>query len=386
MKHDFDEVVDRKNSNSFKWDTTPHIEDVIPMWVADMDFKAADPIIRALEKRLRHGVFGYAHLPDAYYDAESNWWQKRHHCRIEKEWIVFSPGVIAALAAILQAFTEPGDHVLIQSPVYNSFYSTITNNGRKIMENELINDGLSYEIDFDDFEAKASDKRVKLFILCNPHNPVGKVWKKEELERLSEICLKHEVIVVADEIHRDLVFDGPPYVPFASIDSTNSITCTSPSKTFNLAGLKMANMITANEAYKKKIKQALLANGVPDPNVFGVEALIAAYNEGEEWLDQLLVYLKENRDYFVSFLRERFPGLKVIVPDSTYLMWVDCRSAGTGSEELSRRLLEEAGVRVNEGIIYGNAGEGFIRFNIGCTRAVLADGLGRFEQAIAAMK
>jgi Bifunctional PLP-dependent enzyme with beta-cystathionase and maltose regulon repressor activities len=386
MKYDFDEIIDRRNTNSFKWDSTQHVEDVVPMWVADMDFRSADPILHALDKKLQHGVFGYAHVPDAYYEAEINWWQKRHHYQIEKEWIAFSPGVIAALAAILQAFTNPGDHILIQSPVYNSFYTTITNNGRGIVENELINDGMSYEIDFEDFEAKASDERVKLFVLCNPHNPVGKVWRKDELERLSAICRKHNVLVIADEIHRDLVFDGQPYIPFAAIDRMNSITCTSPSKTFNVAGLKTANMITANAEYKKKFKQVLLVNGMHEPNVFGVEALIAAYTEGEEWLDQLLVYLKANRDYFLSFVQDKLPDLKVIAPGSTYLMWVDCRNTGIGSQELSRRLLEEAGLRINEGSIYGKAGDGFIRINIGCTRAVLADGLTRLEKFMTAMK
>ncbi|ACT02223.1 MalY/PatB family protein [Paenibacillus sp. JDR-2] len=386
MKYDFDEVVNRKNTNSFKWDSAKDKEDIVPMWVADMDFKAADPILRALESKLRHGVFGYAHLPDAYYEAEINWWRKRHRCQIEKEWIAFTPGVIPALAAIIQAFSNPGDKVLIQAPVYNSFYGIIKSNSREIVENDLINTGESYEIDFEDFEKKASDEAVKLFILCNPHNPVGRVWSKEELERLSAICQKHQVLVVADEIHRDLVFEGQPYVPFASIDANNSITCTSPSKTFNIAGLKMANIITANQDYREKVKQVLLVSGIHDPNSFGIEALIAAYNEGEEWLDQLLAYLKENRDYFIAFVRERLPNLKVIAPQSTYLMWLDCRNLGIGSEELSRKLFDEAGLRINEGSTYGKAGDGFIRINIGCSRAILTEGLNRLENVIKTIK
>ncbi|WP_127495281.1 MalY/PatB family protein [Paenibacillus glycanilyticus] len=386
MKYDFDEVINRKNTNSFKWDSAKDKKDIVPMWVADMDFKAADPILRALESKLQHGVFGYAHLPDAYYEAEINWWQKRHDFQIEKEWIAFSPGVIPALAAIIQAFTSQGDKVLIQAPVYNSFYTTIANNRREIVENELINTGDSYEIDFEDFETKASDEAVKLFILCNPHNPVGRVWRKDELERLSAICQKHGVLVVADEIHRDLVFEGQPYVPFASIDAFNSITCTSPSKTFNIAGLKMANIITANKEYKDKFKKDLLMRGVHEPNTFGVEALIAAYNKGEEWLDQLLVYLKANRDYFLSYIQEKLPRLKVITPHSTYLMWVDCRNLGIGSEELSRRLFEEAGLRINEGSTYGKAGDGFIRINIGCSRAILTEGLNRLENVMKTIK
>lgn len=384
MKYNFDEVIERRNTNSFKWDTSS--SDVVPMWVADMDFKAADPILRALENKLRHGVFGYTHIPDAYYEAEMNWWSKRHHCSIEKEWIAFSPGVIAAIAAIIQAFTKPEDKVLLQSPVYNSFYATISSNGRGIVESELIHDGTGYEIDFDDFEAKASDESVKLFILCNPHNPVGKVWRKEELERLSAICLKHNVLVIADEIHRDLVFEGNPYVPFVSVDRANSITCTSPSKTFNLAGLKVANIISANPEQLSTIKHVMGVNGIHDPNAFAVDALIAAYNEGDEWLDQLLDYLKANRDYFLSFVRDRLPGLKVIAPESTYLAWVDCRSMGIGSQELSRGLLEEAGLRINEGSTYGKGGDGFIRINMGCTRALLTDGLERLEKFVKALK
>ncbi|GLX71274.1 MalY/PatB family protein [Paenibacillus glycanilyticus] len=382
MKFDFDERISRRNTNSQKWDTAHGKDDVVPMWVADMDFKAADPVIRAMEHKLAHGVFGYAYIPDAYYEAEMNWWEKRHHCPIEKDWIVFTPGVIPALAVVIQAFTSPGDKVLIQAPVYNAFYGVISANEREIVENELVSQDGIYGIDFEDFEKKAEDDRVKLFILCNPHNPVGRVWSKEELERLAEICRKHNVLVIADEIHRDLVFGGSTFIPFAAVDAMNSITCTSPSKTFNIAGLKTANIVTANSELKDKIKHALHVNGLHDPNNFGVEALIAAYNEGEEWLDQLLVYLESNRDYFLAFVEEKLPRLKVSAPEATYLMWVDCRSLGINSEELGRRLYEEAGLRINEGNMYGNAGDGFIRVNIGCTREVLTEGLERLEKAL----
>jgi cystathionine beta-lyase len=384
LKVDFDEIINRRNTNSVKWDSDQK-KDVLPMWVADMDFRTADPIIRALEKRVQHGIFGYAAIPDAYYEAEVSWWAKRHHFKIKKEWIEFSSGVIPALSAVVQAFTEPGDKVLIQSPVYNYFNTSITNNRCEIVVNELKYNGKTYEIDFDDFEQKASDEKVKIFICCNPHNPVGRVWRKEELKRLGEICLKHDVLVLADEIHRDLVYEEHPYIPFASISEPflmNSITCTAPSKTFNLAGLKTSNIIVANKVNKKKVNRSLNVNEVAEPNVFGIEALIAAYNEGEDWLNQLLVYLKGNRDYFLSFMKERIPKLKVVVPEATYLMWIDCRSLGMGSKELCHKLYEEAGLRISDGHTYGEAGEGFIRINIACPRALLTEGLERLEDKI----
>ena len=293
MKYDFDTITNRKNKNSVKWDTSQK-KDVIPMWIADMDFKTADPVIKALEERVSHGIFGYAAIPDNFYEAEVNWWAKRHNFKIKKEWIEVSTGVIPSLSAVVQAFTDIGDKVLIQSPVYNYFNSSITNNKCDIVLNELKYNGEFYEIDFDDFEKKALDKKVKIFILCNPHNPVGRVWSIDELTRLGEICLKNDVIVLVDEIHRDLVYKENKHIPFASISESflmNSITCTAPSKTFNIAGLKTSNIIVANEEYRKKVNRSLNINETIEPNVFGIESLIAAYNEGEEWLDQLLEYL-----------------------------------------------------------------------------------------------
>ncbi|WP_410511200.1 MalY/PatB family protein [Paenibacillus sp. BR2-3] len=384
MKYDFDQIINRKHTNSAKWDTA-HGLDILPMWVADMDFKTADPIIKALEKRALHGIFGYASIPDAYYEAEVRWWEKRHAFKINKEWIEVSTGVIPSLSAIVQAFTEAGDKVLIQSPVYNYFNTSITNNGCDIVVNKLKYNGESYEIDFDDFEQKASNEKVKLFILCNPHNPVGRVWSRDELKRLGDICLRHNVLVVVDEIHRDLVYKNNQFIPFASLGEEflmNSITCTAPSKTFNLAGLKTSNIISANEKYRKKINRSLNVNEAIEPNVFGIEALIAAYNYGEGWLDQLLDYLAGNRDYFNSFLKERIPKLRVIIPEATYLIWIDCRSLGIPSAELSMKILEEGHLRINEGLIYGEVGEGFIRINIACPRAILKEGLERLEQVM----
>jgi cystathionine beta-lyase len=384
LKYDFDTIINRRNTNSVKWDMTSE-KDILPMWIADMDFKTAYPVIKALEKRVSHGIFGYAAIPDAYYQAEVNWWAKRHNFKIKKEWIEVSTGVIPSFSAVVQAFAEPGVKVLIQSPVYNYFNTSITNNKCKIVLNELKYNGEYYEIDFDDFEEKASDEKVKIFILCNPHNPVGRVWSKYELERLGEICLKHNVIVLVDEIHRDLVYKENKHIPFASISKSflmNSITCTAPSKTFNIAGLKASNIIVANEEYKKKVNRSLNINETIEPNVFGIEALIAAYNDGEEWLDQLLEYLEGNRDYLISYINERIPKLKVVKPEATYLIWIDCRSLGISSKELSEKIFEQGNLRINDGHTYGEVGEGFIRINIACPRVLLAEGLERLEKVL----
>lgn len=384
MNYDFDTIINRRNTNSTKWDTSKE-KDIIPMWIADMDFKTADQVIKTLEKRVHHGIFGYATIPDSYYEAEVSWWDKRHNFKIKKEWIEASTGVIPSLSAVVQAFTEPGDKVLIQSPVYNYFNSSITNNKCNIVLNELKYNGEYYEIDFDDFEKKASDEKVKVFILCNPHNPVGRVWNQYELERLGEICLKHKVIVLVDEIHRDLVYKENKHIPFASISESflmNSITCTAPSKTFNIAGLKTSNIIVANEEYRKKVNRSLNINEAIEPNVFGIEALIAAYNEGEEWLDQLLDYLQGNREYLISFMNKRIPKLNAIKPEATYLIWIDCRSLGINSKELSKRILEEGNLRISDGHTYGEAGDGFIRINIACSRTVLVEALERLEKVL----
>ncbi|URZ05549.1 MalY/PatB family protein [Clostridium felsineum] len=384
MKYNFDEVINRKNTNCVKWDSDLE-SDILPMWIADMDFKVADPIIKALEDRVKHGVFGYADIPEAYYKAEIKWWEKRHNFRIKKEWIEVTTGVIPALSAAVQAFTEPGDKVLIQSPVYNYFNTSITNNKCSIVLNELNYNGRSYEIDFEDFEKKASDPKVKIFILCNPHNPIGIAWRKDTLERLGEICLRHNVVVVVDEIHRDLVYKERTHMPFASISKgflMNSITCTAPSKTFNLAGLKTSNIIVANEEYRKKINRSLNINETIEPNIFGIEGLIAAYNYGEEWLSQLLEYLEGNLNFLISFIDSKLPGLKVVKPSATYLIWIDCRKLGISSKEFCYRLLHDGKLRISDGSIYGKGGEGFIRINIACSRTILEEGLNRLAKVV----
>lgn len=384
MKYDFDTIIDRRNTDSVKWDKAQE-KDLLPMWIADMDFKTAEPIIKALEKRVQHGIFGYGEIPEAYYEAEVKWWFKRHNSKINREWIEVTTGVIPALSAIVQAFTEPGDKVIIQSPVYNYFNTSIKNNKCEVVLNDLKYNREFYEIDFEDFEKKASDNKVKIFILCNPHNPVGRAWSKEELERLGDICLKHNVLVIVDEIHRDLVYKGNKHIPFATINEKflmNSITCTAPSKTFNIAGLKTANIIVANEENRKKVDRSLNINEAIEPNVFGIEALIAAYNHGEEWLDQLMEYLEGNLNYLISFINNRLPKVKVVIPQATYLIWLDCKSYNMSSGELSEKIYEQGKLRINSGKNYGEAGEGFIRINIACPRTVLTDGLERLEKVL----
>jgi len=290
VKYNFDEITPRRGTNSYKWDSTADA-DVLPMWVADMDFRTAPPIIEALKQRVEHGIFGYVKVPDAYYEKTIDWFSRRHNWLISREWIIYTTGVVPAISAIIKAVTSPGDKVLVQTPVYNCFFSSIRNNGCELVTSNLVYANRTYTIDFDDLERKAADKAVKVMLLCNPHNPAGRVWTREELMRIGEICLLHNVFVIADEIHCEFVYPGHTYTPFASLGKElllHSATCVSPSKAFNLAGLQIANIIIADEEIRCKVDKAININEVCDVNPFGVEALIAAYNKGEEWLNQLM--------------------------------------------------------------------------------------------------
>lgn len=384
MKYDFDEPVPRRGTNSYKWDTVKD-EDVLPMWVADMDFRTAPAIVGALQKRVEHGIFGYTKVPPAYYEAVVNWFRRRHAWLIEKEWIVYTTGVVPAISAIVKALTVPGDRVLVQTPVYNCFFSSIRNNGCEAVANPLIYANGTYRIDYDDLERKAADPKVKLLLLCNPHNPVGRVWTRQELRRIGEICIRNRVLVVADEIHCELVFSGHVYIPFASISEDfreHSVTCISPSKAFNLAGLQIANIVAADTDVRMKIDKAININEVCDVNPFGVEALIAAYNRGEDWLEELKHYLSVNYNYLRAYFDEYLPEFSVVMLEGTYLVWVDCRGLGLSSREITDILLEKEKVRVNPGSLYGEAGEGFIRLNIACPREKLIEGLNRLKRGL----
>lgn len=379
MEYDFDKIVSRRGTNSYKWDT-PEAEDVLPMWVADMDFQTAPAVVRAVERRAAHGIYGYTKVPDVYYEAVVGWFVGRHGWRIRPEWMIYTSGVVPAVSAIIQALTEPGDRVIVQTPAYNCFFSSIRNSGCELSANRLLYREGCYTIDFDDLETKAADPKARLLLLCNPHNPSGRVWTPAELRRIGEICLRHGVLVVSDEIHCELTYEGHDYTPFATLSEEfqqRSVTCLSPSKAFNLAGLQIANIVAADEDIRRRIDRAINVNEVCDMNPFGVEALIAAYNEGGSWLNALRQYLWENFRYLVAYLAEHLPALTVVPLEGTYLAWIDCRSLGVGSERMAQRLLDEARLMVNPGTLYGPGGEGFIRLNFACPRAVLAEGLER---------
>lgn len=377
MKYNFDKTVIRRGSNSYKWDTSKD-EEILPLWVADMDFQTAPEIIDALHKRVEHGVFGYTKVPPAYFDATTSWFQRRHNFTIDKKWILFTSGVVPALSAVIKALSEPSDKVIVQTPVYNCFFSSIRNNQCIAELNELIYKDGAYSIDYEDLERKAADPKAKLLLLCNPHNPVGRVWKWEELQRIGEICLRNNVIIISDEIHCDLVYEGHTHIPFASVNEAflqNSVTCIAPTKTFNLAGIQVANIVAADENIRAKIDKALNINEVCEINVFAVEALIAAYNNGEDWLTNLKAYLYENYTVLTAFFKEYLPHLPVIKLEATYLVWVDCSALQQTSKEIAETLLAKEKLWVNEGTMYGEAGKGFIRINIATQRENLIRGL-----------
>lgn len=379
MKYDFDELIDRRGTDCVKWDSEP--AGVLPMWVADMDFKTAPCITEALKKRVEQGIFGYTRVPESYYDAVTGWFADRHGWHIERDRIIYTSGVVPALSAIIKAETRPGDKVILQTPVYNCFFSSVRNNGCIIAENRLLRRGDTYEMDFDDLELKASDPAVRLMLLCNPHNPCGRVWRRDELKRVAEICARHGVTVVSDEIHCELVMPGYEYVPFASLSPETermSVTCLSPSKAFNIAGLQIANIVCSDPDRRARIDRAINDNEVCDVNPFGVVALQEAYRHGADWLDQLNVYLHGNYEYMIDFCRRELPRYPVMKLEGTYLAWMDVSALGIPVAILEQRLVDDARLRLNAGTMYGEAGEGYMRWNLACPRARLADGLARF--------
>ena len=379
MKYDFDKTIDRRATNSYKWDSAP--EGVLPMWVADMDFRTAPAIIDALQKRVAHGIFGYTRVPDAYYDAVTSWFSRRHGWDIDREWIIYTSGVVPAVSAVIKALTVPGDKVIVQTPVYNCFFSSIRNNGCEIVSNPLRRTADTYKMDFDALERCAADPRTKVMLLCNPHNPAGRVWTPDELTRLGNICLRNGVTVVADEIHCELVYQGFKYTPFASLSDAflhRSVTCVSPSKAFNIAGLQIANIVAFDNDLRSRIDKAININEVCDVNPFGVAATIAAYNEGEEWLNQLVDTLHGNYEAMAEFCRRELTEFPITRLEGTYLVWMDCSSLGMSSDALEHALLDDARLWLNAGTMYGAEGEGYMRWNIACPRSVMLDGLNRF--------
>ena len=382
MKYDFDTVINRRNTNSLKWDVA---EGELPMWVADMDFPTAPEVQAAIQKRASHGVFGYSVIPDEWYQAYIDWWQRRHKFTMQKDWLVFCAGVVPAISSTVRKLTTPAEKVLIQTPVYNIFFNSILNNGRQVLESSLKYNEGQYEIDFEDLEQKLSDPQTSLMILCNPHNPVGKIWEKETLQRIGELCWKHHVIVLSDEIHCDLTDPGMEYIPFASVSEKcreNSITCIAPTKTFNLAGLQTAAVMIPNPSLRHKVWRALNTDEVAEPNAFAVDAAIAAFSEGEAWLDELRKYIFENKKRTARFVKEKTPQIRVVPSHATYLLWLDCSDMAGSASEVARYIRNRTGLYLSEGSQFGYCGEKFLRMNIACSRSILEDGLKRLQEGI----
>lgn len=384
MKYDFDKIVPRRHSGSYKWDSIP--EDALPLWVADMDFEVAPAIKKALADRVAHGVFGYTQIDDSYYEAVLSWYQRRHQWSIDRRWMLYTSGVVPAISCSIKALTLPGENVLVQTPVYNCFFSSIRNQGCQIVENRLVRKDDSYVIDWEDFERKCADEKTTVFLLCNPHNPGGRVWTKDELAKMGAICAKHHVFVISDEIHCELVMPGYKFTPFAAVNDVNlrnSVTLSSPSKSFNTAGLQIANIICKDDEVRRRIDRVINIFEVCDVNPFGPVALKAAYNESEEWLDELNEYIWGNYQLLKETFAQQLPSLKVTRLEGTYLAWVDISSLGMTSDAVTKKLLKEGHVFVSNGTLYGKeAGEGFIRINLACPRAVLKEGLSRIVKTL----
>lgn len=389
MEYDFSRPTDRRGTDSYKWDSAPEA-DIIPLWVADMDFETFPGITEALQRRVAHGIFGYTRVPETYYEAVCHWFEKRHGWHINREDIIYTSGVVPAVSAVIKALTLPGDQVIVQGPVYNCFFSSIRNNGCEMVSNSLIynKEEQRYEIDFDDLERKLAHERARLMLICNPHNPGGRVWTRDELTRVAELCHKYGVRVVSDEIHCELTLYDNEYVPFGSLPdelSRDSITCCSPSKAFNTAGLQIANIVCRDAEVRNRIDRAININEVCDVNPFGVIALQAAYSdEGYEWLTQLRKYISANYDLLMERFARELPKCKVMRMEGTYLAWIDCSELHISSDEIEEMLMHENKVWVNAGSMYGAEGAAFIRINMACTSELLNEGITRIVNGLGA--
>lgn len=387
MKYNFDTIIPRENTDCVKYDLRKVFfgkENVQPLWVADMDFETPDFIRQAVAKRAEHPVYGYTFRSDSFSNSIINWMKIRHNWEVKKEWVSFSPGVVPALNMAVLAFTKPGEKVIVQPPVYFPFFSAVKNHGRELVYNQLIENDGKYEIDFEGLESQI-DEKTKLLLFCHPHNPVGRLWSQTELERLVEICSRKNVIIISDEIHSDLMLNGNVHVPLASISEKAAeicITCIAPSKTFNLAGLGTSALIISNPELKKSYEKILEDLHVGMGNLFGIVSTIAAYNNGEEWLNQLLEYLNENYSVLTKFFAEHIPRIKVIPAEATYLIWLDCRGLGLKGKDLRNFVIEKAGIGLNDGPSFGPGGDGFQRINIALPKSELIKALERLELAV----
>ena len=400
MTYNLDTEIDRQGTHSLKWEfivpddqltygdhaDKKHGDNrILPMWIADMDFRCPPAVIEALANRVQHGIFGYTAPTDSYYDAVLGWMKRRYGWDVDREWIKLSPGIVPAINMLVQGFIAPGEKVVIQRPVYYPFMRAIENNGGEIVSNSLLYENGRYQMDFDDLAAKTADPAVKMAILCSPHNPVSRVWTREELIRFGEICIQNNVIIISDEIHCDLIFKGQTFTAFATISDTfaqNSIICTAPSKTFNLAGLQTSNIIIPNEEWRTKFSDRLQSNGLMVQNSFGIVALEAAYNHGEAWLAEVMAYVEANYQFMAAYMAEHLPQVTIIPPEGTYLVWCDFNQLGLSPEARKELIMQQARVYLDEGELFGPEGEGFERFNLACPRSILVDALERIRTAV----
>lgn len=378
MTYDFDETIDRRKTGSEKWDNLVQVygrDDIIPMWVADMDFKSPPEVVKVLEQRARHGIFGYPMLKDEHVKPFINWITEKHNWKLDKEWIIVNSCVVDALKTAILAFSKPGDNVVIQPPVYRPFFNIVTSNGRKLLTNPLKFENGRYSIDFEDLEVKLSEKRTKLLMLCSPHNPVGRVWKEDELIRLGELCLKYDILILSDEIHSDIVYENFKHLPISSLSKElqdSTLTFYAPSKTFNLAGLRTSFVVIPNQKLREEYETILENISSKNINIFGLLAATTAYNYGEKWLNEIIVYLKGNIDFTIDFFKHKLPKVKINSPEGTFLLWLDFRRYGNESF-VKNVLINKAKVGLEEGSIFGQEGEGFFRMNIGCPRKILTE-------------
>ncbi|MDO4337777.1 MAG: MalY/PatB family protein [Eubacteriales bacterium] len=383
MQSIFDEKIERRNTGSMKWDVA---DGELPMWVADMDFKTAPEVTDAILKRARQGVFGYTLITDEWYQAYINWWKHRHDFRIEKEWLIFCTGVVPAISSIVRKMTTVGENVVVMTPAYNIFFNSILNNGRNVLESRLRYKEGVYQIDFEDLEEKLAEPQTSMLILCNPHNPIGKIWNRETLERIGMLCKKYHVLVLSDEIHCDITKPGSGYIPFASVSEEcreNSITCIAPTKAFNLAGIQTAAVVIPDKTLRHKVNRGLNTDEVAEPNVFAAIAPAAAFGYGSKWLDELREYLWENRRFAERFITENIPEVSAVKGEATYLLWLDCRKVIGDSTELCRFIRKDSGLYLSDGREYRN-GDGFLRMNLACPKERVQDGLERLKKSISA--
>ena len=383
--YDFDSIIDRRSTDSFKWDVG---ENELPMWVADMDFAAAPEIVEAFFERLKHGIFGYCKLNDEWYDAYTEWWKRRHGLEMDRDGLIFASGVVPAILSVVKHLTSPGDRIIMLTPMYNHFYSCISENGRRIEEVELVYNGEGYSIDFDKLEAAMKDSDSHLMIFCNPQNPTGTIWSREEIYRIGELCRRYDITVISDEIHCDIITPGKEYVPFASVSENCrdiSITCIAPTKAFNLAGLQSAALYVYQEELRKRVSFAVQRDELSMPNTFASAAAVAAFTKGEAWLSELNEYIYENKKAVNEYLNNELSGIKAVKGDAAYLMWLDCTALDIGSRKLSKMIREKSGLYLMSGSHYGKGGNGFLRMNVACPRALLYDGLDRLKAAVGSL-